>query len=227
MIKKDIVVQLIVDHREGPSGLIDELMDYSYETETQRISTHVEVSALTVGDVICSDRVAIERKSVSDYVDTFVNSGRDLFTQAADMLRAYPRSIMILEGTTIQGIRNIHPEAIRGSMSGLTVGMRLPIIHTQNVEETAAYAVTIGRKEQFSQKRSVALHGKRSSMSAKQRKIYIITSIGDGVGVVVAEALLDHFGSVEAVFTAPVKELIKVKGVGKGIAETIRVIIGG
>lgn len=229
MIKKDIVVQLIVDHREGPSGLIDELMDYSYETETQVISTHVEVAALPVGDVICSDRVAVERKSVSDYVDTFVNSQRDLFTQAADMLnqKAYPKSVMILEGGTIDGIRNIHPEALRGSVCGLTVGMRLPIIPTQNVEETAAYAVTIARREQFQQKRSVALHGKRSSMSKKQRQIYIVSSIGEGVGTVVAKALLEHFGSVQAVFTAPVEELVKVKGVGKKIAENIRAIIGG
>jgi len=227
MSKKDIVVQLIVDHREAPSGLIDELSDYSYETEQAVISTHVEIGALTVGDVVCSDRVAVERKSVSDYVDTFVNSQRDLFTQSMDMLRAYPRSVMILEGDTINGIRNIHPEALRASVCGLTVGMRVPIIHTQNVAETAAYMVTIARREQFSQKRSVSLHGKRSQMSLAQRKIYIVSAIGDGVGTVVAKALLDRFGSVQAVFDAPAEELTTVKGVGKRIAEKIRTIVGG
>lgn len=227
MIKKPIVVELRVDHREAPSGLLDELINYSYETEKTVVSTDVKIDALPVGDVVCSDRVAIERKSVSDYVDTFIDSGRDLFTQSADMLRAYPKSIMILEGTTIQGIRHIHPEALRGSMCGLTVGMRVPIIHTQNVAETAAYAVTIGRKEQFSQKRSVTMHGKRSSMSMAQRRIYIISAIGDGVGPVVAEALLEHFGSVQAVFDAPAEELVKVKNIGKPTAEIIRVIIGG
>lgn len=227
MIKKDIVVQLIVDHREAPSGLIDELIGYSYETEMAVISTHVEVAALPVGDVVCSDRVAVERKSVSDYVDTFINSQRDLFTQSIDMLRAYPKSIMILEGDTINGIRHIHPEALRGSVCGLTVGMRVPIIHTQNVEETAAYMVTIGRREQFSQKRSVTMHGKRSSMSMAQRRIYIISAIGDGVGPVVAEALLEHFGSVVAVMNAPVEELVKVKNIGLPTAKKIRAIIGG
>ena len=64
-------------------------------------------------------------------------------------------------------------------------------------------------------------------MSRKQRQIYVVSSIGDGVGVVVAEALLEHFGSVQAVFNAPVEELVKVNGVGKKIAEKIRAIIGG
>lgn len=227
MIKKDIVVQLIIDHREAKSGLIDELMNYSYETETQVISTHVEIGALPVGDIICSDRVAIERKEVHDYVSTFIDSGRDLFTQSIDMLRAYPKSVMILEGDSIFGLRNVHPEALRASVCGLTVGMRVPIINTANVEETAAYAVTIGRKEQFSQKRSTTIHGKRSSMSMAQRRIYIVSSIGDGVGPVVAGALLERFGSVEAVMTAPVELLTSVKGVGKKIAEKIRGILGG
>lgn len=227
MIKKPIVVELRVDHREAPSGLIDELINYSYETEKTVVSTDIRIDALPVGDVVCSDRVAIERKEVTDYVGTFIDSGRDLFTQSMDMLRAYPKSVMILEGGSIFGLRNIHPEALRGSMCGLTVGIRVPIIPTRNVAETAAYAVTIGRKEQFHQKRSVTMHGKRSSMSMAQRRIYIISAIGDRVGPVVAEALLEHFGSVVAVMNAPVEELVKVKGVGKKIAEIIRVIIGG
>jgi len=227
MIKKDTVVQLVVDHREAPSGLIDELMNYSYETETAVVSTHVEVAALPVGDVICSDRVAVERKAVEDYVDTFVNAQRDLFTQSMDMRRAYPNAVMILEGDSIFGLRNIHPEALRGSLCGLTVGMRVPVIPTRNVEQTAAYMVTIARREQFARKRSISVHGKRSQMSMKQRQIYIVSAIGDGVGVVVAEALLEHFGSVEAVMVAPVEELVKVKGVGKRIAETIRTLVGG
>ena len=227
MIKKEVVVQLVVDHREAPSGLIDILMDYSYETTTEIISTHVETAALPVGDIVCSDRVAIERKEVGDYVSTFLDSGRDLFSQAMDLKRAYPRAIMILEGDTINGIRNVHPEALRGSMCGLTVGMRVPIIHTLTVEETAAYAVTIARREQYNHKRSISVHGKRTQMSVAQRMIYIVSAIGDGVGPVVAEALLNHFGSVEAVMTAPIEELIKVDGVGKTIAKTIRALVGG
>ena len=51
---KEHVVQIIVDHREGKSGFIDELADYVYETQSLRITTNVEVATLEIGDVICS-----------------------------------------------------------------------------------------------------------------------------------------------------------------------------
>jgi Fanconi anemia group M protein len=222
---KEQVVNLIVDHREAPSGLIDELMNYEYTTTTTHVSTHVETAQLPVGDVVCSDRVCIERKTCEDFVDSFIN--RDIFGQVIDMIRAYPRSIMILEGDSIFGIRNISPEALRGSQAGLAVGMRVPIISTKNVTQTAALAVTIARREQFRMKRSVSMHGKRSNMTMPQRQIYVVSSIGEGVGVVVAEDLLKHFHSVQAVMNASIDELMEVKGVGRKIAEKIHEIVRG
>jgi Fanconi anemia group M protein len=182
-------------------------------------------SELPVGDVVCSDRVCIERKTCDDFVDSFIN--RDIFGQVIDMIRAYPRSIMILEGDSIFGIRNISPEALRGSQAGLAVGMRVPIISTKNVAQTAALAVTIARREQFRMKRSVSMHGKRSNMTMPQRQIYVVSAIGDGVGVVVAEDLLKHFRSVQAVMNASIDELMEVKGVGQKIAEKIHEIVRG
>ena len=222
---KEQVVNLIVDHREAPSGLIDELMNYEYTTTTTHVSTHVETAQLPVGDVVCSDRVCIERKTCDDFVTSFID--RDIFGQVTDMIRAYPRSIMILEGDSIFGIRNISPEALRGSQAGLAVGMRVPIISTKNITQTAALAVTIARREQFRMKRSVSMHGKRSSMTMPQRQIYVVSAIGDGVGVVVAEDLLKHFHSVQAVVNASIDELMEVKGVGQKIADKIHDIIRG
>jgi len=65
---KELVVKLIVDHREAPSGLIDELEAYDYTTSSMHVVTDVEVAQLPVGDVICSDRVAVERKAVDDFM---------------------------------------------------------------------------------------------------------------------------------------------------------------
>jgi len=225
---KELVVKLIVDHREAPSGLIDELEAYDYTTSSMHVVTDVEVAQLPVGDVICSDRVAVERKAVDDYVDTFISDKRDLFGQAIDMLNAYPKSVMILEGESIFGLRDIHPEALRGSLAGLVIGTGLSIIPTMNVAETAAQIVTIARREQHRLKRSVSIaHAKRSSMGLPQRRLYVVSSIGGGVGGVMAAALLKHFGSVQRVMTASVDELCFVDGVGKKTASKIREIVAG
>jgi Fanconi anemia group M protein len=220
---KEQVVQIIVDHREGPSGLIDELTSYEYETTTTHVTTNVTTAQLEVGDIICSDRVCIERKSCPDFVDSFIN--RDIFGQMADMSRAYTRSIMILEGETIFGLRDVSPEALRSALSGICVGFGIPIIPTMSVESTAAMAVTIARREQFKEKRSISMHGKRSSMTLPQRQAYVVSSIGGGVGPTMAEVLLKHFGSVRAVMNASVDELCFIEGIGKPTAKKIHEII--
>lgn len=220
---KERIVQLIIDHRESRSGLIDELIGYSYENMTTRVTTNVTTAQLEVGDIICSDRVCVERKSCADFVDSFIN--RDIFGQMADMSRAYSRSIMILEGETIFGLREVSPEALRSALSGITVGWGIPIIPTGSVEATAAMVVTIARREQFKEKRSISMHGKRSSMTLPQRQEYVVSSIGGGVGPTMAEALLKHFGSVQAVMDAPFDELCEVEGIRQKRAENIHEII--
>jgi Fanconi anemia group M protein len=222
MIKEQIV-QIIIDDRESRSGLIDELINYEYENMTTRVTTNVQTARLEVGDIICSDRVCIERKSCTDFVDSFIN--RDIFGQVADMSRAYSRSIMILEGKTIFGLRDVSPEALRSALSGITVGWGIPIIPTANVEDTAAMVVTIARREQFKEKRSISIHGKRSHMTMPQRQVYVISSIGGGVGPTMAEALLKHFGSVRSVMTAKINDLMEVEGIGKTTAENILEIV--
>jgi Fanconi anemia group M protein len=65
------------------------------------------------------------------------------------------------------------------------------------------------------------------AMTMPQRQIYVVSAIGEGVGVVVAEDLLKHFRSVRAVMNASIEELMEVKGVGQKIAEKVREIVGG
>ncbi len=217
------VVRIIIDDREGRSRLIDELTEYEYETTTAHVTTHVETTRLEVGDIICSKRVCIERKSCADFVDSFIN--RDIFGQIADMASAYAKSIVILEGKTIFGLRDVHPEALRAAMSGIAVGWGVPIIPTKNVAETAAMVVTIARREQFQMKHSISIHGKRSHMTLPQKQVYVVSAIGEGVGPSRATAFLEHFGSVQAVMMASIEELIMVKGVQKKTAENIHDII--
>ena len=225
MIEKQ-VVQIIIDDRESRSGLIEELISYEYKNTTAHVTTHVETTRLEVGDIICSDRVIIERKAVSDFVESFID-GR-LFGQVADMATSeYTKPAVILEGKTVFGLRDVNPEALRAAMSGIAVGWGVPIIPTKNVAETAAMVVTIARREQFQMKRSISIHGKRSHMTLPQKQVYVVSSIGSGVGPTMAVALLEHFMSVKAVMAANINELMEVEGIGLKTAEKIHEIVRG
>jgi Fanconi anemia group M protein len=220
------VVQIIIDDREGRSGLIEELQNYEYITTTTHvtITTNVEVTRLEVGDVILSDRVGIERKAVADFVSSFID--RDLFGQVADLARSFTRPLVVLEGRTIFGLRDVSPEALRSAVTAIVIGWGVPLHRTENVVETAAFIVTAARREQFQMDRRISIpHTKRSSMSLPQHQVYIIASIGHGVGSKVATDLLEHFGTIERVVTASAKELAEVKGVGAEISKNVREII--
>ena len=218
------IVRIIIDDRESRSGLIDEIENYEYENTTTHVTTHVETTRLEVGDIICSDRVIIERKEVSDFVSSVISG--HLASQVADMATSdYKRPMVILEGDTVFGLRGVSDEALRGMMAAVEVGWGIPIHSTKNIAETAAMVVTIARREQFQMKRSISIHGKRSHMTLPQKQEYVVSSIGGGVGPTTARTLLGHFHSVKAVIDADIDELVMVEGIGKKTAENIHEII--
>ena len=223
MIEKQ-VVQIIIDDRESRSGLIEELIEYEYKNMTTHVTTHIETTRLEVGDIICSDRVIIERKAVSDFVESFID-GR-LFGQVADMATSeYTKPAVILEGKTVFGLRDVNPEALRAAMSGIAIGWGVPIIPTKNVAETAAMVVTIARREQFQMKRSISIHGKRSHLSIPQQQVYFISAIRN-LGPETAARLLKHFGTPEAVVSATTGDLMDVHKIGEKTATVIREVVG-
>ena len=68
----------------------------------------VEFKVLEVGDYIISDRVAVERKTAEDFVNSIVD--KRLFMQLKD-LRKYQKPILIVEGREFS---RLHENAIKG-----------------------------------------------------------------------------------------------------------------
>jgi ERCC4-type nuclease len=64
----------------------------------------------------------------------------------------------------------------------------------------------------------------RKPKRQKNRQLFILQSLPQ-VGPKLAKRLLTHFDSIEAVFTASEKELIKVEGIGQEKALKIREIL--
>ena len=51
---------------------------------------------------------------------------------------------------------------------------------------------------------------------------WLALSLTPGIGSILIKRLLDRFKTPEAVFHAPVKELLKIEGLGEKVAEEIR-----
>ncbi len=207
---------IIVDQRELDATIGREL---SRETDID-----LELETLDVGDYILSNRVAVERKTVEDFLDSLLGGDRDLFEQVGRLASAYDRPVVILEGDRLYERRNIDPAAIRGALASLVADFDVSILQTSDMEETKSLLVAIATREQRGGRRRASAHGDKGGRTVTEQQEYVVSSIAE-IGPVTARRLLETLGSVEAVITASHDELLEVAGVGEVTASRIREVV--
>jgi Fanconi anemia group M protein len=208
---KERKTTIIADTREFNSDVVRELSRKGIVVNSQQ---------LDVGDYVLSDRLAVERKESNDFLKSLMD-GR-LFSQLKLLKSAYINPILILEGEDILG-RGISDAAIYGALASIISDFKIPIIQTSDMKETANLLAVMAKRE-ISEKRQIGIRGDKVSMSLQERQQFIIEGL-PGVSATLAQRLLDHFGSVEAVISASEKELCEVKGIGDTIAKSIVEVI--
>ncbi len=208
-------LQIYVDRREIRSGVARAL---------ESAGADVILATLEVGDYIVSDRVAIERKTDMDFLDSIIDKDRNIFGQLSDLARTYDRPVLIIEGDNLYTARQIHPNAIRGVLASIATGFGIPIISTRDAGDTAALIQVIAKREQVDEKRTPSLHGRKTAMTLSEQQEYIVSSISN-IGPVAARKLLQHFGSVESVMRAGPDELMEVESIGPKTAQRIREVV--
>ena len=209
-------VEVVVDQRELDSSIAKDLS--TWDGLTTRLET------LAVGDYVLSDRVAVERKSAADFVDSVLDADRSLFKQVGELSRAYARPTVVVEGSDLYNQRNVEPNAIRGALASLAVDFGVSVLRTESAADTTALLATIARREQETRDREVSVHGEKTTKTRTEQQEYVVSAIAD-IGPVTARSLLAHFGSVEAVMTADEEHLREVDGVGEVTAERIREVV--
>jgi Fanconi anemia group M protein len=211
------ILEIVADQRELDANIAREL--------SKREDVQTRLETLAVGDYVLSDRVAVERKAVDDFLDTLTGGDRSLFEQVGDMSRHYSRPVVILEGERLYEKRDVHPNAIRGALSSLVVDFGVSVLRTEDEDDTRELLAVIAGREQENDDREVSIHGEKQSKTLSEQQEYVVASIAD-VGPVTARSLLSEFGTVEAVMTARKDDLMEAEGVGEITADRIREVIG-
>ncbi|ASJ11012.1 DEAD/DEAH box helicase [Thermococcus sp. P6] len=211
-VKKPGKILIYVDSRELRSGVPKHLRELGAE---------VVVRTLDVADYVVSEDVGIERKGAGDFIQSIID-GR-LFEQVERLKRAYEKPLIIVEGE-LYGVRNVHPNAIRGAMAALAIDWGVPLLFSSGVEETAQFVYLIARREQEERKREVRLRSEKKTLSLAERQRLIVEGL-PSVSATLARRLLRHFGNVERIFTATEEELREVEGIGPKKAREIRRVI--
>ena len=203
-------IPIYIDQREN-TDLIKEI--YNIE------ELEVESKQLDVGDIIISENIAIERKAKIDFVNSILD--KRLFSQLLDLARNFKRPILILEGAeNIFTLRNVNPNVIRSTLSAIAVDLRIPIIMTDSIQETAQMIRTIAKRTKRD-KKEISLVSDKKSHSENEEMEKFISSIPK-INVVNAKGLLLHFKSLKKLINASEKQLLEVQGIGPGRAKFIR-----
>jgi Fanconi anemia group M protein len=180
----------------------------------------VQLDRLPVGDYSIDDRVIVERKTYADFATSLID-GR-LFPQAAALARCPHRPVILLEGPTPQCLPNVHAHALKGAVISLAVMWRLPVLYARDPADSLRVLRDLAHQANLA-----GGYLKRYDRKPKRlatRKLYLLQGL-PGVGPELAHRLLEQFGSIERVITAPEDALMQVRGVGPKKAARIRQLV--
>lgn len=209
-----------VDYREVAGGVPAHL---------ERCGCKVEMKELPIGDYCMSDIIAGERKTPEDLKNS-VTGTKDgsrekgtLFRQIKELTDFYEISYLFIEGRLQdlfqwQGIPQNAPFGWLEAVQTMGCNIRF----TVSPEGTAYTIKTIAVEAQAAPfQRWYSHHGWKKRLTHQERAERIIELL-PGVGAVKAHGLYEEFGCVEAIMTAKTKELMRVEGIGREIAQGIR-----
>ncbi|WP_214021133.1 DEAD/DEAH box helicase [Methanoculleus sp.] len=200
---------ITVDDRETSSRVAGRLHE---------LGASITLERLEFGDYAIGDRILVERKTVQDFMNTLVE--RDLFGQIRAMADAVPRPVLIIEGEDdLYAVRNIHPNAVRGTLAAITVDMGVALMRTRDADDTAEVLYVLAQRE-GSERGERKVHPKKSYRSVREEQEYALAAFPN-IGLKSARLLLEHFGSLKAIIDAEPEELASVHGIGEKTARAI------
>lgn len=200
-IKEKETTKVIVDYREKNSLVVSELVS---------LGTDIEIKQLKVADYLVGG-VAIERKTVSDFVSSMIN--KRLLKQLEE-LGQYKNRLLIVEGIEekelygdSQSWTGMHPNAIRGFLLSILLKYKIPIIFTKNYEDTAKFISVLAKRKE----KEMSLNVNKKSLNKKERLQFILESF-PGIGPKTAKKLLKKFKTIRNIINAPEGELREILG---------------
>ena len=178
---------------------------------------------LEIGDYIVSNRVCIERKTANDFISSIID-GR-LFIQAKKLVENYKKPILIVEGDLNETSRNVNPRAITSALISLLTDYNINVLQTKNSKQTAEIIYVLAKREQEERKYLPIFKRRIKKFENEESfKEYIVSSL-PGISIKLARRLLNYFGTVEKVFMADERDLMRIRGIGKKLAKRIRRIL--
>jgi ERCC4-type nuclease len=189
---------LFYDHREERSGIPEALREAGIDAVAYD---------LPVGDYVLSDRLVVERKGRTDLAASIKD--RRLFEQIDRLTASYPAVVLVVEGEPI----HIAEGSWKGAVGRALLG-GASVLPTIDAADTAAWLARLHRLERKPPSAPRGTPRVRRATSDDRQTAEDVLRCLPGISTVGARRLLEHFGSLAAVFTADQQALREVPGIG-------------
>lgn len=204
-------VKIIADDRDR-SDVVRQL--------SLRGDVDIDLRRLEVGDFICSDRVAFERKSVEDFLKSLMD--KKLFTQVRELKDSFECPILLIEGIGIYRNRkvNVHPNAVAGALASIIADYKIPTLWSETPIESAQILYWTAHREQFENGRVPAIRAKKKAFGLADELEFVVAGL-PGVSTLAARRILGRFRTLKGIFSASEEELREVEMIGEKKARRI------
>lgn len=202
---------IIVDTREKQSLVYSYLVKKNAKTQFEKL----EIGDYMIGEVV------IERKTFKDFQASIID--KRLMKQLIE-LKKYPKCFLLLEGF-LYDYRDcvIHENAVRGMILSCVLDFGIPIIYSQNEEDSANLLYVLAKRLE-KEKMDSSLRLKKTEMSFEEQKQFILEGF-PGVGPTTAKALLEKFKTLEKIFHCPKAKLAKIELLDEKKLDTFKKIL--
>ncbi len=200
------MVHILIDERERNVRLVELLSSYNIT---------IDFASLPVGDYIVSKRVAIERKTISDFVHSIENNR--LFDQLERLSNTFLKPILIIEGEDEPMLSN---HIINGILAKIYLEYNTQVIRSYSEDDTADIIYRLAKREQEEKENMPIIVGSKRAYSDYEFKIMVLSSF-PFIGQKTAKKIIEHFKTLKNFANANLYELMKIEGIGKKKAERI------
>jgi Fanconi anemia group M protein len=193
----NLKIPIIADTREKRSLVIAHLVNKKANVKID----HLEIADYLVGEY------GIERKTFSDFLGSMIN--KRLMEQLKE-IKKYPKCFLILENFYYNySDFNIHENAIKGMIISVMADFNVPIIYTENEEDTAKFLILLARKQE-KEKREIGIRPEKTAKKLSEQKQFILEGF-PGIGPTLSKKLLQEFPNLKEIFNASKEELRQIE----------------
>ncbi|MBX4196484.1 hypothetical protein KW805_02770 [Candidatus Pacearchaeota archaeon] len=196
-LKEPRKINILVDHREKNSLVPSHLASQGIGVRFQQ---------LNVADYLFGN-IAIERKTINDLKSSIIS--KRINAQLLE-LKQYPKPLLLVEGIGNEDLYEgiINENALRGFLLSVALEYQVPIIFTQDEEDSARYIAILAKKKE---NKHPSLRASKITPTEEQRLQYILEGF-PRIGPKTAKKLLAKFKTIKNIVNASEEDLQEILG---------------